>query len=498
MTKTLPKSLAAITASGLAVTSISGPAQAFSPDTFEVTNCQDSGVGSLRSAVEDAVGSSFAQINFDIECNLIELEDMIVFEEQWLQIDGPGASELTIQNSADYDGVLIAGLGNAELGLSGLTISMNENKSYYAEILYSEGAIDLFQVEITGITTAPNAYAALYSEGYFSMNSSSVYGNFIDRRQLIRAEDFVFIDNNSFVGNALFEGTLMYAGNKVIATRNAFVDNLSNEMNAMSGTVLMVSSSSSIYLNANYFVEEIVDSEGPLFSYDDRVNDLGGNIYVLDPGITSPEDIVTVSDEYEPSYITTRDEMKLGDFDRVQDSQYGLSVKVQQLQEGSFAIDRMSIDGYQAVGVQLIDMIQRYGIPTFDAVGERRPSGEKMDAGPFEFLAASEAQTVQRNRKVFFAPMSSKLSKYAKTSLRKMANAIPDDADNIRIKLTGFVQPAGFTWNNKSLSEARAKAVQKFLKKLGVRGTWKLVAKGEDSITTKEARRVEVNIRYVR
>ncbi len=58
----------------------------------------------------------------------------------------------------------------------------------------------------------------------------------------------------------------------------------------------------------------------------------------------------------------------------------------------------------------------------------------------------------------------------------------------------GYVQPTSFTYNDKSLSTARAKAVAEQLRKLGIRGAVKTGGMGRSSSTTAAGRRADAVI----
>lgn len=487
--------------SALAATALS-PATASAPSELEVTNCNDSGAGSLRQAIADA--ASQATITFDLSCNTITLEEEILFGDKYISIVGPGVDKLTITNNTDdtndYGPQMFTALGNSSVSVSSLTFAAESGTGLGSKsIIYSEGSIDLTSVEVTGGSFS--VFDPFRAAGMITASSSTFTGIYIHDQELLRGNS-ALVDNSSFVGNTLYEGTLVYSYGKTAVTRSAFVNNIpdASDGDAMSGLRLIRTNSESLQTLGNYFIEPEAISERVLYSVEEgvRLDDFGANFYVVDPSLTSIHGVTNTSVGNGASVLLPGSDLGLGEFAGIEDAQYGMSPRVYAVESDSVLIDAYSFETYLDRSADIMSEIQVAGLPNFDAVGDRRAPFEALTAGPVEYLSASTAVSVMKKRNVFFAPMSPKLSKYAKTSLRKLANSVPDGASNVRIKLVGFVQPAGFSWNNESLSKARTRSVQRFLKNLGIRGTWKLVAKGEDSKTTKEARRVEATIRFNR
>ncbi len=120
--------LNAITLGGLVASQVglfAGPASAAA---VTVTNCNDSGAGSLRQALEDNNSTGGATISFDLSCDTITTSSPLYINRD-VNIFGPGADELTIQTddsntnttfSINDDGQTNLNLSNVEI--SGLTI----------------------------------------------------------------------------------------------------------------------------------------------------------------------------------------------------------------------------------------------------------------------------------------------------------------------------------------------------------------------------------------
>ena len=89
--------LKAITLGGLVASQVglfAGPASAAA---VTVTNCNDSGAGSLRQALEDNNSAGGATISFDLSCDTITALSPLYIERN-VSIFGPGADELTVKS----------------------------------------------------------------------------------------------------------------------------------------------------------------------------------------------------------------------------------------------------------------------------------------------------------------------------------------------------------------------------------------------------------------
>jgi outer membrane protein OmpA-like peptidoglycan-associated protein len=475
--------VSALMISGVAV----NPASA---DEIEVTNCLDSGAGSLRDAVENADFFDVILLN-DLNCDTITLDSAIdIFS--LIYIVGPGASELTItNNSTNNNGLFFGTVINGSINISGVTLTTHSSESYLSEpLIYAEGAtaLELNSVEITG---AAMQYGPLVgSDGPIWFSSSSAHGNGLDGSALL-VGDQVYIDNSSFVGNSIFEGTLV-SSPRVAVINSAFVDNYPESSAEQDGAILFDAANFSSY--SSIYAEDFITDDDQVVFGEGEINDQGSNYYAFDSSVTDVHGVTNTTVGDGASALVSRDDLKLGAFDRVFDSERGLSARHQQLSAGSVAIDSHTFDQFEVANNELTLEFQSYLIASYDAAGERRPSGPKYDSGPIEYVVSSGLTS--RSKNVFFNPMSSTLTKEARKTLRNMVNNLPEGATVRRINVTGFVQPAGFSWNNKSLSEARARNVKRFLKTLGVKGQWKIAARGEDKDSTAKARRVKVVVKY--
>ncbi|MET0230742.1 MAG: choice-of-anchor Q domain-containing protein [Rhodanobacteraceae bacterium] len=98
-----------------------GAAQAGGGTYWPVTNCADSGEGSMRAAVESAVSGDTIEA-IGLSCSTVTLSTAIVIDADDLTIEGAGPGALTITNGAKY-GRVFTHNGNGTLQLLGMTIS---------------------------------------------------------------------------------------------------------------------------------------------------------------------------------------------------------------------------------------------------------------------------------------------------------------------------------------------------------------------------------------
>ena len=478
--------VSALMVSGIAV----NPASA---DEVEVTNCLDSGTGSLREAVENAGYEDVILLEY-LDCDTITLNSTIDIPTS-LTIFGPGASELTIKNnSTNNNGLFYTSLGGGSISIAKVTLSTHSNLYDITEpLIWSEGSslLSLNSVEVTGV--GQYLREAIVAEGPIRIGESSFHDNRIDISALI-AGPSIYIANSSFVGNSIFEGTLV-GSLRLAIINSAFVDNFSDEDAELDQALLFAALELSSY--SSIFAEDFIESEDQFALFEGSFEDQGSNYFAFDSSVSDIRGTTNTTVGNGNSTIVSREDLKLGLFDRVLDEESGLSPRHQQLSAGSVAIDSHTLEQFEVANNALTEEFNSYLLGNYDGAGDRRPAGPKYDSGPIEFVATTTAQVERRSKNVFFNPMSSTLTKEARQTLRNMVNNLPDGADVRRINITGFVQPAGFSWNNKSLSEARAKSVKSFLKTLGVKGQWKIAARGEDKDSTGKARRVKVVVKYV-
>lgn len=99
-----------------------------------------------------------------------------------------------------------------------------------------------------------------------------------------------------------------------------------------------------------------------------------------------------------------------------------------------------------------------------------------LSIGVLVTSTARPDEVVSGETTVFFKAMSAKLTKKAKAELRRLADDV--GSGDVSSVVLGYVQQAGSNANNKSLSTARAKAVARYLRGLGLYGDYVIQGRG--------------------
>lgn len=152
-------------------------AQGAGANTVLVTNCNDSGPGSLRQAV--AIASSGDTVSFALSpaCSVITLTSGDIELSQNLTIDGPGASTLAV-NGANVSQVFVVDIG-VTAAIAGLTIEGGRNFNTSCEcgggIYNTNGTLSVTDSTVTG----NHAYegGGIYSNGTLTVVHSTVSDN---------------------------------------------------------------------------------------------------------------------------------------------------------------------------------------------------------------------------------------------------------------------------------------------------------------------------------
>lgn len=123
-------------------------------------------------------------------------------------------------------------------------------------------------------------------------------------------------------------------------------------------------------------------------------------------------------------------------------------------------------------------------------------SGEvrSLSLGVIVTRTAASVATRKAHAEVFFAPLSSALTPQAKATLQKLVKTT--GKQGVRTVVVGLVQPVGGVANDHALSTARANAVAKQLKSLGLRGAYSVKGDGRASESGAQARRVDVTVTF--
>ena len=186
-------------------------------------------------------------------------------------------------------------------------------------------------------------------------------------------------------------------------------------------------------------------------------------------------------------------------------------------------VAQASGDGFKAVSpvkFYLLDNDAYLGSLTTDAAGVfsgRIPVPAGIKPGPYTLqmngLAPNDAvrslnigviikpttvktRTFTASTKVYFASLDPRLDGEARSTLRALVKKT--GPSGVRVQVVGYVQPRGASSNDQSLSTARARNVEAFLRDLGLRGAYVTRGDGRAQETGATARRVNITVTYTR
>lgn len=197
--------------------------------TFEVTNTNDSGPGSLRQAVADAnVAPGADTITFAVTGTIVLTTAPIIANGGPLVVDGPGARTLTVSGNRTRS--IFGVMPSATLDVSGLTLADGSAGSGAGGAIQNNGGT----VAVTetaflrnsafagGAIENTNGGTLTITSSTFSGNSALPGGAVSNLRGAA-----VTITNSTFVGNSAAVGGAIYTQNvgTIRVTNTTFADN---------------------------------------------------------------------------------------------------------------------------------------------------------------------------------------------------------------------------------------------------------------------------------
>lgn len=158
--------------------------------TFEVTNTNDSGPGSLRQAITDANANAEADTIDITATGTIQLQNTLPDLSTDVQITGPGRDQLTVRGQRDagvYYRIFLVRSG-AEVSISGVTVANGGGDTVTTGGgILNNGTLALTSATVsgnggpTGITTGDNTFTnsggGIYNNGALTLTGSVVVGN---------------------------------------------------------------------------------------------------------------------------------------------------------------------------------------------------------------------------------------------------------------------------------------------------------------------------------
>jgi predicted outer membrane repeat protein len=173
----LPSSLRPLPAALFALSTLS--AGSATAATFTVSNCADSGAGSLRQAVINANGAAGADtITFAVSCSPITLTSGQLTITDSVTITGPGAAALTVSGNNASRIFEINGSG-ITVGISGLTITGGNDGPGGGILITTASAINIDSVVVTGNTSSDDGGGIYHTNygGLLTLTNSTISNN---------------------------------------------------------------------------------------------------------------------------------------------------------------------------------------------------------------------------------------------------------------------------------------------------------------------------------
>ena len=161
-------------ATGLAMFMVvtADPAPVSGAGTLTVTNCHDSGAGSLRADIASATAGD--TVNFFVSCpatSPITLASTLDINTN-VNISGPGASRLVVSgNNAVEDFNVASGVTAT---ISGITIE--DGNTFQGGGIYNDGTLNVTDSTISG-NSAGTMGGGIYNQGTLTVNGSTLSGN---------------------------------------------------------------------------------------------------------------------------------------------------------------------------------------------------------------------------------------------------------------------------------------------------------------------------------
>ena len=459
------------------------PASALTIST--VTNCDDSGVGSLRDAITGAnADGDQTRIVFDLNgsCDTITPESEFPQIDTPVDIQGPGSNLLTIDGTPlAHPYALHASDLASQFSISGLTFKGTGIGHWSNSPTTVEKHDVIDNVVFTEVNTAQSMLffnggldsTIVIRNSTFHDNISSNDSNGVENLLHVYDDKLEFY-NNTVVNNSFNESMVYTYDSDATLSSNTFVSNAS-------GTGGW---GDKAFAGVSLFGNIITDLDSSNTAVCDRTTDLGANLFdnQIDTSSCFASPLPSGVQSDGASAKVSADVLALGSL-----ADNGGPTETVALGDTSVARD------YYTMNSTGID--NNVAIPGTDQRGGLRPAGIGFDVGSYEADAeysvddkSSGGATCTETKlgTIRFAPFSSKLSKKSKKLIRAYVAKIKDSGCTT-IDLTAHT--ATTTGAAKSLkakrialSKARNAAVQKYLtkqlKKAGITVTFKKHAMG--------------------
>lgn len=517
LTKKRVSAASIVTAGTLVATQSIGATSAHaSGGVFTVSNCDDTGNGSLRQAMQDAYDfNDPSQIVFvsALGCSTITPLSDLPIQRAPMDIVGPGAQKLRIAFSSISSSGLHFSLVD-QVNVSGLTLSGRG-----VTVDATNVAPSLLHVNGVDFENITDGASSMYSNGSFAGSQIVIENSTFGHSGASGTPHFwsvytpgsIVVDNSTFVGNVFQEGVLA-AGAGISISNSTFVANTFDAQGGQFSTFDaggFVGNSSGnptqLSLYGNLFANNVL-SAGPA-CFAGAVVDNGANIFDVSYTTCTPSVLPTGMQANGASAVIPG----VGSTVATSAALNGGTTPTVALLAGSPAIDYYS-NGDSGTNFQPASLDQR---------GLSRPFGAGNDVGAFEYRPAAKPPVSPSAtcKPVAVGPVNFKrdsavLTTSAKSHLNKYVTAIAKSTCRT-ITLNGYAAAPGHTTQTATkhrikLASARAAAVKSYLAtalkakgitvkfKVNALGARNPVASNKTESGRRLNRRVEVSISKLR
>lgn len=265
----LAAALAAVLACGVSCTAAASayaPSSALLPHTaLAVGNCNDSGSGSLRDAVNHAADGDTIDLT-QLSCSVISLSTgAIVIGAQDLTLHGPGADALSIDSAGQPGNGVLYDLAAGTLKVQDMSVSFGrkygDSGAAHGGCIFSLGNVELDNVHVYACTTHSSGSnvgmgGAIYAQGNVMLVNSVVEQSGVTTSSGEGKGGCVFAGASLTVAYSTISGCRVassngqgggaYAGGSVFAKYSTISDNLVDETPLSSGGGLHANAGTSI------------------------------------------------------------------------------------------------------------------------------------------------------------------------------------------------------------------------------------------------------------
>jgi hypothetical protein len=156
-----------------------------SPQSIVVQNCGDSGPGSFRQAIDDAVDGDTIDAS-QLQCSTITLSTgALLIGDADITLHGPGNHQLTLSGAGDGDAAIVYDLGGGTLRIDGIDFTLGAkyrpDGNAHGGCIYTNGDLVLDDSRVSFCSVHAASYTAsggaIYAYGTATITHSDIYFN---------------------------------------------------------------------------------------------------------------------------------------------------------------------------------------------------------------------------------------------------------------------------------------------------------------------------------